>query len=125
MVGSYEERMVDDDYLELVLFTEDVDQWHEMLSRILGPPVKPAGIEPSEKDLRATEKSGGIWVHQTLFEKACFDGTVIAKFWPWQDGVHTTLKIAKLAHIEQPSGAHLPSGNAPRIPMPQLACCWA
>ena len=69
MFSIHEERIVDDDYLEVVLFNKEIDKWFKILSCILGPPVKPAGVEPSEENLRVTEMSGGIWVNQTLFEK--------------------------------------------------------
>lgn len=93
----YGKRIAADDFLELVIFSQEIQQWSQILSSVLGPPVKPAGMKPTQEHLKVTEESGGIWDNQTLFEKDFQDYKVIAKFWPWQDDVHTTLKMAKLA----------------------------
>lgn len=91
-------RSMHDEYVELVFFNRDIDAWDKLLVGKLGIPKKPAGIEPSVSDQEKSQGTGGIWKNQTLFEKS-FDGvTIIAKFWPWNDGVHTTLKMALLIH---------------------------
>lgn len=91
-----EKRCITDDFVELVFQSQEVDQWHRILQAFLGEPVKPKGQEPSEKDLELTAKTGGIRLDQTLFEKEFQDGTIIAKFWPWMDNIHITLRMAKL-----------------------------
>ena len=91
-----ERRCVSDDFVELVFQKREVDEWQRILTAFLGPPVKPKGQSPSEKDLLLTSKTGGIRIDQTLFEKEFEDETLIAKFWPWQDEVHITLRMAKL-----------------------------
>lgn len=94
-LSIYEERIVDD-YCELVIFNKEIDGWNKILTDILGSPRKPKGVEPSEDDLDLTKASGGIRVNQTLFERKFDDVTIIAKFWPWNDNIHTTLKMALL-----------------------------
>lgn len=94
-LSIYEERIIDD-YCELVIFNKEIDDWNKILTDILGPPRKPKGVEPSEDDLNLTKASGGIRVNQTLFERKFDDVTIIAKFWPWKDNIHTTLKMALL-----------------------------
>jgi hypothetical protein len=92
----YEERIINDDYYELVILNKEIGEWNKILTDILGPPRKPKSVEPIEDDLRLTKASGGIRVNQTLFEKKFNDVTIIAKFWPWEDNIHTTLKMALL-----------------------------
>lgn len=93
-----ETRCINDEYVEIVFFNKDIGAWHDTLVAHLGEPRKPAGKEPTPSDLELTSDTGGIWGNQTLFEKFFGEVTVIAKFWPWGDEVHTTLKMALLIH---------------------------
>lgn len=93
-----ETRNRSDEYVEIVFLNRDLNAWYETLVAQLGSPRKPAGTEPSQTDQKISRGTGGIWVNQTLFEKSFGDVTVIAKFWPWGDAVHTTLKMALLIH---------------------------
>jgi hypothetical protein len=93
-LSIHEERCLNDEFCELVFYTKETDEWNRVFADILGPAIKPAGAKPTEDDQYLTKDYGGIWDHQTLFKKE-FDGvTVIAMFWPWQDGIHTTAKMA-------------------------------
>lgn len=92
----HEKRCNEDDFVELVFFNDEIDEWMRILTAFLGDPIKPQGQEPSSKDLELTARTGGIRINQTLFEKDLTDGTFIAKFWPWEDGIHTTLRMALL-----------------------------
>ncbi len=91
-----ENRCLTDDFYEVVFFNADIDQWMRVLEAFLGPARKAAGQEPTDADLVLTAKTGSIRIEQTLFEKEFENGTVIAKLWPWKDGVHTTLRMAML-----------------------------
>lgn len=91
-----EKRCLTDEFIELVFLNEDITEWHRILTAFLGKPRKPEGQEPDADDLRITAKTGGIRVDQTLFEKEFDDTGIIAKFWPWQDNKHTTLRMALL-----------------------------
>jgi len=91
-----ETRVQADDYCEIVLYNRDIAAWHRILTDILGEARKHAGVAPDAEDLDLTRQTGGIRIEQTLFEKKADAFTVIAKFWPWKDGLHTTLKIASL-----------------------------
>lgn len=93
-----ETRVMGDEYVELVFLNMDLGEWYKVLVKNLGEPRKPAGREPTAKDQALTRHTGGIWANQTLFEKSFGDVTVIAKFWPWGDEAHTTLKMALLIH---------------------------
>ncbi len=95
-LNVYEQRSVSDEYVELVFYSKEIDKWNKALVDILGPALKPAGVEPTKDDQDLTEDYGGIFGNQTLFKKE-FDGvTVLAMFWPWQNGTYTTLKAALL-----------------------------
>jgi hypothetical protein len=93
-----ETRTRNDEYIEVVFLNRDLNEWHMTLTSHLGAPRKAAGSEPTPSDQRITRNTGGIWANQTLFEKSFGDVSVIAKFWPWGDEVHTTLKMALLIH---------------------------
>lgn len=95
---TVETRVMGDEYVEVVFLNLELGQWYETLVANLGEPRKPAGHEPTQKDQALTRQTGGIWINQTLFEKSFGDVTVLAKFWPWGDEVHTTLKMALLIH---------------------------
>lgn len=91
-----EQRQRRETYVELVFFTRDTARWTEALSAHLGTPAKAAGTAPSESQRQAASPYGGIHANQTLFQGSPGGATVIAMFWPWQDGQHTTLKLAKV-----------------------------
>ena len=91
-----EKRCLSDEFVELVFQNEQIDEWFRIVSAFLGAPIKPEGQEPSAKDLALTSRTGGIRLEQTLFEKEFEQGTIIAKFWPWKDKIHTTLRMALL-----------------------------
>jgi hypothetical protein len=95
-LAIFERRSLSTEYCELVFFSEDLEKWLGILSSSLGDPRKPPGREPTESDLDLTDKTGGIRINQTLFEKNFGGETVIAKIWPWDDGEHMTLKMAVL-----------------------------
>lgn len=92
----HEKRVMREEYCEFVILNNEVDDWLLVLSSVLGPARKPRGVEPTRSDLDLTQASGGIRVEQTLFKKEFGDATIIAKFWPWGDDVHTTVKMALL-----------------------------
>jgi len=89
-------RRNSDEFCELVFYNKDADEWNKIFADMLGHPIKPPGKDPTEGDQHLTRDYGGTWVDQTVFTKQFDDVTVIAMFWPWQDGVHTTLKMALL-----------------------------
>jgi hypothetical protein len=92
----HEKRCMEDDFVELVFFSDEIDEWHRILKAFLGSPIKPQGQEPSTKDLELTAGTGSIRINQTLYEKDTPDAMVIAKFWPWDDNIHITLRMALL-----------------------------
>ena len=96
ILNIYDKREITDDYCEIVFYSKDVEEWTKILADFLAPAVKPQGVEPTKDDSRLTENYGGIRSHQTLFKKEYGDVVIIAMFWPWGDGSHTTLKMVFL-----------------------------
>jgi hypothetical protein len=96
MSNVYEVRRITDTYGELIFYSKKTDEWSKAFTNILGPAVKPAGVKPTENDLQLTRDYGGIWINQILFRKEIGNVKFIAMFWPWQDNIHTTLKMAFL-----------------------------
>ena len=93
-MNVYEKRTVSDNYYELVFFSKELDEWEQFFTDKLGNVSKPSNVKPTKEDLSLTEGYGGICANQTLFKKECDDDTIIAMFWPWQDNIHITLKVA-------------------------------
>jgi hypothetical protein len=91
-----EKRCISEDFVELVFHNEEIEEWQRLLTAFLGEPSKPKGQEPSAKDLETTAHTGGIRLEQTLFEKEFENASIIAKFWPWKDLMHITLRMALL-----------------------------
>jgi len=91
-LGVYDTRYFTDEYIELVFYNKEINEWNRVFAEILSPAIKPPGIKPTQDDLRLTENYGGIWGNQTLFKKDFDNATIISMFWPWQDNVHITLK---------------------------------
>ncbi len=93
----YEKRSVTDDYCELVFHNKDNSEWESIITDFLGVAVKGPKAKPSKSDDLLTNEYGGINVGQTLFKKEFKGFTIIAMFWPWGDGGHTTLKLIRLS----------------------------
>lgn len=91
-----EQRQRREQYVELVFFTRDTARWIEVLSAHLGPPAKSPGATPSAEQSKLASAYGGVHANQTLFSGTAGGVRVVAMFWPWQDGSHTTLKLAQL-----------------------------
>lgn len=88
-----EVRVESPSYDERVVFLDEIERWESILSQVLGPPVKPAGVKTSQEHFAMTVNFGGVHENQTLFYKESDEGTMIAMFWPWQNNTHVTMKI--------------------------------
>ena len=95
-IEIYEKRDATDSYYEAVFHNKDVGELEKALGGIFGPAVKPVKKKPAKEDSLITRDFGGIRGEQTLFRKDADGVTIIAMLWPWQDALHTTLKIAIL-----------------------------
>ncbi len=93
----YQRRITDDNYCELVFYSKEIAAWEKILTNILGKAVKYPKAKPTKEDICLTKDYGGICDNQTLFRKDFQNTTLIAMFWPWQNLIHTTLKIAVIS----------------------------
>ena len=93
-LSIYEKRSESDDYCEIVVYNREIAEWIKVIEEELGPASKPAGSKVSAEDAELTAGLGGIEEGQMMFKKVSGEGTIVAMLWPWQDGEHTTLKIA-------------------------------
>jgi len=91
-----EQRCISDEYTEIVFNAKQTDKWNEIFADILGSAVKPPGTKPTVDDLELTKEYGGVYGNQTLFKKDFEKESIMAMFWPWQDNLHTTLKLVLL-----------------------------
>jgi len=104
----YDTRLMTDEYIELVFYSKEIDKWNRVFADFLGPAIKPQGVEPTKDDFRLTKNYGGVWGNQTLFKKDFDNFTIISMFWPWQDNIHVTLKIALLKNSKHISPSKIP-----------------
>ncbi|MDD4954888.1 MAG: hypothetical protein PHP17_02480 [Candidatus Omnitrophica bacterium] len=95
-INANEKRTISEEYSELVFLNKDIEELCKIFASIFGEPEKKQGEKPSKEILRLTKDYGGVWQDQTLFKKADTQNTVIAMLWPWQDNMHTTLKMAAI-----------------------------
>ncbi len=91
-----EKRTISETYSELVFLNKDIAELCKILTDIFGEPEKKQGAKPSKNILNLTKDYGGVWENQTLFMKNDAQNTIIAMLWPWQDNLHTTLKMADI-----------------------------
>jgi len=89
-------RSLTDTLWEVVFFSADEKRWMEIFTAEFGPPIKKKGDPLPEDEQHWISNTGGIWEDQTLFGKIIDNGIAIAKFQPWKDGRHITLKLMVL-----------------------------
>lgn len=93
-INIEEKRTIADDYSELVFLNKDLEELLRIFTEFFGPPEKQQGAKPSKHILRLTQNYGGIRDNQVFYKKIDADIIIIAMLWPWQDNIHTTLKMA-------------------------------
>lgn len=93
-LSIYEKRKLGDDYIEIVIFKADLLKWCQQFDKILGEATKPESSSPTDEDVAVTEEYGGVFDNQILYHHPFEEENVVILIWPWQDNVHTTVKIA-------------------------------
>ncbi len=88
-----EERKIDPEHIELIIFRKDMGDWVTTFSSQLGNPIKPEGQKPTEEHDKITSSYGGINEYQTLFRKNFDNNIVLIMLWPWGDEEHVTLHM--------------------------------
>jgi hypothetical protein len=85
-------RADEEDYFEAVIVKPLVSSLTEKLDKNFGPAIWPSAGEIPEEAQKAIEDFGGVMPGQTLYFVKQGNTAVFAMLWPWQDGVHITLK---------------------------------
>lgn len=88
-------RVDSDDYLEAVVLKDRIERITGILKSFLGMPVWPSNKKLPTHITVIIEEYGGVMANQALYFYREDEGIVFAMLWPWQDGVHTTLKMAQ------------------------------
>jgi hypothetical protein len=83
------------DYFEAVLTREHLSELTSKLEQTFGLPAWPSKTKLSPQVKEKIEEFGGVWEGQTLYFANPEGNFLLAMLWPWQDGEHITLKIAK------------------------------
>jgi hypothetical protein len=91
----YEKRNASEKYCEIVFFSKDKEKWNTVFSELLGDAIKPESIPPSGEHEKMAEQYGGIRKEQVLYNRVFEKTSIMAMFWPWGNGTHITVKIAK------------------------------
>ena len=86
-------RADNDVYFEAVFIKEGTAKLNERLTHLLGEPVFPSNDKLTSQMQEAIKGFGGIQQGQTLYFKVEGANYTFAMLWPWQDGLHTTIKI--------------------------------
>ena len=89
----HEKRSLTDNLYDIVFYSEDEIKWTEVFEAEFGPPIKKKGDPLPADEQHWISATGGIWKDQTLYGKIIDNGIAIAKFQPWKDGKHITLKL--------------------------------
>lgn len=84
------------DYFEAVTLTNRIANLSLQLNKFFGAPAWPSKTPLTPEMKNAVKEFGGIMADQTLFFWNEGKQTVLVMFWPWRDGIHTTVKAASL-----------------------------
>jgi hypothetical protein len=86
-------RRESEDYLELVMSWDSLQEIMILFEGYFGPALKPAGAEACERSAKLTENYGGIETNQILYYTEKEKQSNAAMIWPWNDGRRATVKI--------------------------------
>jgi len=95
-VGFESARKENDAYLELVIIRKQLSNLLVTLDGFFGSSVWPSGNALTPEIQEVIKDFGGIMQGQTLYFWHNGSAFIFAMLWPWQDGEHITLKLAKL-----------------------------
>jgi len=84
-----------DGYFEFVVSVKHLMTLYPLFETYYGVPFKPAGIAPTSKAQDVTKNYGGIQTQQTLYYASRGTISDCAMIWPWNDGNHATVKMAR------------------------------
>ena len=88
-------RLDCDNRFEAVIVKDELQKLVSRLELFFGSPAWPSQNRLSFQARQLIEGFGGIMQGQTLYLRDAGKDTVFAMLWPWQDGLHTTVKVVK------------------------------
>jgi len=86
-------RIDSDNYFEAVIVKNELAELTTRLQRLFGSPVQPSDKRLSLQVQEMIKEFGGIRPDQSLYFWNEGKDAIFAMLWPWQDGLHTTVKI--------------------------------
>jgi hypothetical protein len=93
LLGFETLRSDNSNYFEAVFIKEELAKLNERLKNFFGEPAWPSKDKLTSQMDEAIKDFGGIQSGQTLYFRSKGVNSLFAMLWPWQDGVHTTIKI--------------------------------
>lgn len=84
-----------DNYFEGVLIKEELVKLTGILDKFFGAPALPSHNKLSPQIQKIIDSFGGVMSGQALYFWNQGNDAIFAMLWPWQDGLHTTVKIVQ------------------------------
>lgn len=82
-------------YFEVVFLNKELQNVSDCFDKFFGQALYPSKNSLSFEVQKTIDDFGGIMPGQTLYFYSKDKSAIFAMLWPWQDGIHTTIKIAK------------------------------
>lgn len=82
-----------DNYFEAVIVKDELNKLDTRLRQFFGEAAWPSKERLPYQMQQVISGFGGIMPGQTLYYRNEASGDIFAMLWPWQDGLHTTVKI--------------------------------
>ena len=93
---SDERRAQREDFCEVVISVDKLDEALQIMEAHFGPPLKPPGQVAAGEAQKYAEPYGGVAVNQTLYYKKGETCAEMAMLWPWGSGAAITFKLIRL-----------------------------
>lgn len=92
-ISHEQTRRESEDYLEMVMYRQSLQEVEQLFQDYFGQALKNAGQEAHERAVEVTNRYGGISQDQTLYYTSRENMNQMAMVWPWADGKRVTVKI--------------------------------
>jgi len=88
-----EKREEASDFFEFVIHANEEERLGTILQAYFGPPLKPAGEQPSKEAKKRSADYGGVRANQTLYFRSYDSVCQCVLLWPWGNGTQITVKM--------------------------------
>ena len=82
-------------YFEAVIPNSELSKVALKLDKFFGPRIWPSENKLSEEVQSSISEFGGIMAGQVLYFSKQDDEIIFVMLWPWSNGTHITVKVAK------------------------------